>query len=319
MILLTFPNNLKNLRLNAGLKQKELANLLNVSQQAIAKWETGKSEPNITTLKDIASVFQCSVEDLLDNNDDTNLDEKSQEAVRDCHALSMTNFEKMCSLLDEKTLDRIHSILYSLRRMQNNSAIYVSDKQFLFSCITEVVGRIERYVDDFRSATEYGENFDFPEHNKRFINGEVEVLKEITSIVTPQKKPSHERHIVIPLYETPASAGLGSWLNDETPIEWVTVPRNEKTMAADFLLEVRGDSMQPKFFDGERVLVKKSESIYEGEIGVFILNNESYLKEMGRKELISLNPAYEPIKLTEYDDVRCAGKIIGTIKMQQYS
>lgn len=312
---MTFPNNLKNLRLNAGLKQKELANLLNVSQQAIAKWETGKSEPNITTLKDIAAVFQCSVEDLLDNNDDTNLDEESQEAVRDCHALSMINFEKMCSQLDEKTLDRIHSILYSLRRMQNNSAIYVSDKQFLFSCITEVVGRIERYVDDFRSATEYGENFDFPEHNKRFINGEVEVLKEITNIVTPQKKPSNERHIVIPLYETPASAGLGSWLNDETPIEWITVPRNDKTMAADFLLEVRGDSMQPKYFDGDFLLIKESPSILEGEIGIFIVNRESFVKKMGKGELISLNPAYEPIKLNDYDDVRCAGKVIGTIEM----
>lgn len=316
MILLNFPDNLKNLRLNAGLKQKELANLLNVSQQAIAKWETGKSEPNISTLKDIAAVFKCSVEDLLDNDDTNYLDEDLQETIRDCHKLSMLNFEKMCSTLDEKTLDRIHSILYSLRRMQNNTAIYVSDKQFLFSCITEVVGRIERYVDDFRSATKYGKNLDFSEFNKRFINGEVEVLKEITNIVTPQKKPSKERHIVIPLYETPASAGLGMWLNDEIPVEWVTVPRNEKTMKADFLLEVRGDSMQPKFSDGDRVLVKSSQSIYEGEIGVFILNNESYIKKMGRNELISLNPAYNPIKLHEYDDIRCAGKVLGTLDLQ---
>lgn len=48
--------------------------------------------------------------------------------------------------------------------------------------------------------------------------------------------------------------------------------------SADFMIEVRGDSMQPKFSDGDRVLVKSSESIYEGEIGVFILNNESYIK-----------------------------------------
>lgn len=71
--------------------------------------------------------------------------------------------------------------------------------------------------------------------------------------------------------------------------------------------------MQPKFFDGDRLLVKQADSIYEGEIGVFILNNESYIKKMGRGELISLNPAYKPIKLTESDDIRCTGKIIDAI------
>lgn len=73
--------------------------------------------------------------------------------------------------------------------------------------------------------------------------------------------------------------------------------------------------MQPKFFDGDSVLVKQTNSIYEGEIGLFILNGESYIKKMGRKELISLNPAYEPIKLSEYDDIRCAGKVIGTVEL----
>ena len=122
--------------------------------------------------------------------------------------------------------------------------------------------------------------------------------------------------IIIPFYRAPASAGTGSWLSDETPVEYTNVPKTEKTSSADFMLEVRGDSMQPKFFDGDRILIKNSESIYEGEIGVFILNGESYIKKMGRNELISLNPAYGPIKLTEYDDIRCAGKVLGTLDLQ---
>lgn len=122
--------------------------------------------------------------------------------------------------------------------------------------------------------------------------------------------------IIIPFYRTPASAGTGSLLFDETPIEYTNVPKTDITSKADFMLEVNGDSMQPKFFDGDRVFVKNSESIYEGEIGVFILNGESYIKKMGRNELISLNPAYNPIKLTEYDDIRCAGKVLGTLDLQ---
>lgn len=123
------------------------------------------------------------------------------------------------------------------------------------------------------------------------------------------------KSLILPLYITPASAGSGSWLSDDAPVEWITVPKNDKTAAADFILEVRGDSMQPKFCDGDCVLIKQSKSIYEGEIGAFVLNNESYIKKMGRNELISLNPAYEPIKITEYDDIRCAGIVIDTITL----
>lgn len=133
---------------------------------------------------------------------------------------------------------------------------------------------------------------------------------------SPELIQQTQKTIIIPFYRTPASAGTGSLLFDETPVEYTNVPKTEKTDAADFMLEVKGDSMQPDFFDGDRVLVKSSESIYEGEIGVFILNNESYIKKMGRNELISLNPAYNPIKLTEYDDIRCAGKVIGTLDLQ---
>lgn len=136
-------------------------------------------------------------------------------------------------------------------------------------------------------------------------------------LITSEKlSKSSTKTIIIPFYRTPASAGTGSWLNDDTPVEYTNVPKTEKSSTADFMLEVSGDSMQPKFFDGDRVFVKHSESIYEGEIGVFILNSESYIKKMGKGELISLNPAYNPIKLTEYDDIRCAGKVIGTLDLE---
>lgn len=144
----------------------------------------------------------------------------------------------------------------------------------------------------------------------------MEVEKKDKDLKSPELVQQHKKTIIIPFYRIPASAGTGSWLFDETPVEYTNVPKTEKTSAADFMLEVRGDSMQPKFSDGDRVLVKSSQSIYEGEIGVFILNNESYIKKMGRNELISLNPAYKPIKLHEYDDIRCAGKVLGTLDLQ---
>ncbi|MGN0501102.1 MAG: helix-turn-helix domain-containing protein [Ruminococcus sp.] len=149
----------------------------------------------------------------------------------------------------------------------------------------------------------------------RTDNPEINKSDDKKLFITDEINTASQKTIILPFYRTPASAGSGSWLSDETPVEYTNVPKTEKTSAADFMLEVRGDSMQPKFFDGDCVLVKQTNSIYEGEIGVFILNNESYIKKMGRKELISLNPAYQPIKLREYDDIRCAGKVIGTVEL----
>ena len=74
--------------------------------------------------------------------------------------------------------------------------------------------------------------------------------------------------------------------------------------------------MEPMFHDGEKVLVKSSESILEGEIGVFIVDGESYIKKMGKGCLISLNSAYQPIKLNKYNDVHCVGRVIRAVNPQ---
>ena len=232
---------LKELRKEHKLSMKELGKILGLSESTISLYEAGKREPDIKTLIKMADYFDVSVDVLL-GRDETNkeeiLDTEYREVIRDDHSLSMFNFEKMCDELDEHSLDRIHSVLYSLRRIQYNDALFAKDKQYLFSAITELIGRIERYVDDFRTATDFGKVFDYSFHNKRFINGEVAVLKRITNLITPEQKPVAESTIVIPFYETPVSAGTGSWLGDDILAEWLTVPRNDMTTSADFALKI---------------------------------------------------------------------------------
>ncbi len=121
---------------------------------------------------------------------------------------------------------------------------------------------------------------------------------------------------ILPFYRTAASAGTGSYLFEDVPVEYVNVPKMDKTSVADYILEVRGDSMEPKFYDGDCVLIQRSERIYEGQIGIFILNGESYIKKMGSGELISFNPTSPPIKLHEYDDIRCAGRVLDRIVLE---
>jgi len=58
-------NNLVSLRKHKGLTQKELAVKLNYSDKVISKWERGESVPNIEAIDQLATFFQCSVDDLI--------------------------------------------------------------------------------------------------------------------------------------------------------------------------------------------------------------------------------------------------------------
>lgn len=138
-----------------------------------------------------------------------------------------------------------------------------------------------------------------------------EMVQKTPIIMKPQQK--HKKpEIMLPYYPQSASAGDGNYIFDELP-EWRTVPKNSKTKEADFMLMVSGDSMLPKFADGDIVLVKKTPSIFEGEIGIFYIDGDAFIKQMGSGELISLNPDYPNIAIKTCNDVRCFGQVIGVL------
>lgn len=57
--------NLKRLRKEKGFTQEQLATRLNVSFQAVSKWECGESYPDIVMLPSIAQIFSVSLDDLV--------------------------------------------------------------------------------------------------------------------------------------------------------------------------------------------------------------------------------------------------------------
>ncbi len=64
-----FSSNLKTLRIERGKTQKELANSLNVSQNAIYNWENGKREPNLDMIQKIAKTLEVTEQELLGYSD----------------------------------------------------------------------------------------------------------------------------------------------------------------------------------------------------------------------------------------------------------
>lgn len=116
----------------------------------------------------------------------------------------------------------------------------------------------------------------------------------------------------LPLFNTPVSAGTGAWLADGHDYEYEDFA--DAPNGADFALRVRGDSMEPMYLDGDVVFIRTNIIVEPGQVGVFYLNGEGYLKMWQGNRLVSLNSVYKPIGIEEYDSFFICGRVIGKIK-----
>ncbi len=107
------------------------------------------------------------------------------------------------------------------------------------------------------------------------------------------------------------SAGVGERLHDETLFtEMVKGP----IPTHDLALKVNGDSMEPMFKDGEIIFVEKTHNIKNRQIGIFIIEEEAYVKKVfvedDRLTLVSLNKDYDDLHFYRNESVRLIGKVI---------
>ena len=111
-------------------------------------------------------------------------------------------------------------------------------------------------------------------------------------------------------YDHPASAGTGQYLND-VRVERIELPID---IDADFVIPIKGDSMEPDYQDGDLVFIQTSVDLNDGVIGVFNYNGEAYIKQLVIDEdqayLHSLNPAYKDMPITPETDFRIIGEVV---------
>ena len=105
-----------------------------------------------------------------------------------------------------------------------------------------------------------------------------------------------------------ACAGTGFYF-DDIPTDTLEAPFLN---GADFIIGVSGDSMEPNYHDGEKLYVQKVKELTLGDVGIFTIHNECFVKELGDRGLISRNPEYEDIEGTE--DVRLIGRVLGKVE-----
>lgn len=107
------------------------------------------------------------------------------------------------------------------------------------------------------------------------------------------------------------SAGTGYWQEDDydTMVSFYEdeIPDDDEY---DSIAIVVGHSMEPRIKNGDFLFIKVTSQIECGEIGVFQVNGENYVKQFKKTYLKSLNPEYDDIILSEDDDIRTIGKVV---------
>lgn len=140
----------------------------------------------------------------------------------------------------------------------------------------------------------------------------------------PKSKRGGNGMVEIMVYDQPAAAGLGNYL-DEPEYHIEQYPDGVIPDKADFGIVISGDSMEPKVHNGGTVFVQAALSVDTGKIGIFVLNGQAFCKKLAvdhtsqQVRLVSLNPKYEDIIVKPSDSFRTVGRVLGqwTLGYQQ--
>lgn len=129
-----------------------------------------------------------------------------------------------------------------------------------------------------------------------------------------QKLNDPIKMITIPVFCSVA-AGIGR-IPDIEPIDYISIPEVSGECIA---IKVEGDSMEPTFYSGDLIVLKKEVEVSVGEIGVFLnkITGETVVKRLKYKNgvhvLESDNHLFKDIEV-KTDEIFCCGKVINIIK-----
>ena len=146
--------------------------------------------------------------------------------------------------------------------------------------------------------------------HQRTVDCMIQSLKQAEQI---EKRPDLA---VLTLCSKQLAAGFDGGAEFDDPGTPIYLHSNDMIQQADLVFPVSGNSMEPKFHDGDYVLVERYPGCPElqfGEIGAFIIGNSAYLKIYEKDGLHSLNKRYKTIKFADDETVFLIGRVLGLL------
>ena len=130
--------------------------------------------------------------------------------------------------------------------------------------------------------------------------------------------PTEKIHM-IPVFGSVA-AGFGAYASSDI-LEYIPLYiENDCDVENTICITVKGQSMYPKIEEGDRIVVRRQDSVDNGRIAVVMIGDEAVVKrvecEQNRLTLISINPEYPPrvIEGKDLEDVRIVGLVQEVMK-----
>lgn len=162
---------------------------------------------------------------------------------------------------------------------------------------------------------------DLDDHGRTHVDSVLEweserirdLRKKADRIAELESKFAKPNFRVVQYYQHLASAGTGQVVFEDMPVDRIEIPDIPEYKRVSYAIGVNGNSMEPLYEDGDVLLVEPTCEIETGEIGIFIVGNEAFVKKLGNGELVSLNKGYGNIPLT--DDSKCMGRVAGKLKI----
>lgn len=105
----------------------------------------------------------------------------------------------------------------------------------------------------------------------------------------------------------------------EEILDWEEITPNMAFSGDYFALQVKGDSMEPKFSEGDVVIVRQQGDAESGDIVIAMVNgNDATIKKLMKYEnggiaLVASNPLYQPMHFSEQDIMEKPVQIIGKV------
>ncbi len=182
-----------------------------------------------------------------------------------------------------------------------------------FMALCKILGITDIY------GSYYGEN---PNDPFKGLNEEgIEKVLDYIELLHGTDKYKKKAARIIPfrrditIFENAVSAGTGNPLTDGPSTSITIETEGVLPIDASFGVKIFGNSMEPKFSDGQVAWVHSQSQVEDGEIGIFALNGDAYIKKLQNDEaglfLISLNEEYSPIPVGENDRLDVFGKVVG--------
>jgi transcriptional regulator with XRE-family HTH domain len=113
---MSFHENLRFLRTQKGLKQKDVAEILKMPPNTYNGYETGKRMPNIELLKELSSLFEVSVDYLINN---PNIREYKMETMN--FGLKLKNLRENKNMTQEELGELLKVSKASISKYENNT------------------------------------------------------------------------------------------------------------------------------------------------------------------------------------------------------